>query len=177
MVPQRDQCDRASGVDQPGRHDVGVLPRVAERRGSTLGSQGRRGSSPPLRWRLQQPYTEIGEPLGPIPEPAKVREGGDAGVPAVAQREPGTAAFVLHAMARQVAARMSVRAARQAPVLSISSARRHQRPQLMLGQMTSLMAAPRDAPADHPHARRQASTVRPIHSSTASGNRHRVPSR
>jgi hypothetical protein len=41
-------------------------------------------------------------------------------VPAVAQREPGAAAEVMRALARTVAARMSVRAARQAPVLSIT---------------------------------------------------------
>ena len=41
-------------------------------------------------------------------------------MPAVAQREPGPAAEVLRQLARIVAARMSVRAARQAPVLSIS---------------------------------------------------------
>jgi ATP-binding protein involved in chromosome partitioning len=58
--------------------------------------------------------------FGGIPLDVKVRQGGDAGVPAVAQREPGAAAIVMRSMARQVAARMSVRAARQAPVLSIS---------------------------------------------------------
>jgi ATP-binding protein involved in chromosome partitioning len=60
------------------------------------------------------------EYFGGIPLDVKVRQGGDAGVPAVAQREPGAAAIVMRALARQVAARMSVRAARQAPVLSIS---------------------------------------------------------
>jgi ATP-binding protein involved in chromosome partitioning len=60
------------------------------------------------------------EYFGGIPLDVKVRQGGDAGVPAVAQREPGAAAIVLRAMARQVAARMSVRAARQAPVLTIT---------------------------------------------------------
>ena len=58
--------------------------------------------------------------FGGIPLDVKVRQGGDAGVPAVAQREPGAAALVMRAMARQVAARMSVRAARSAPVLTIS---------------------------------------------------------
>jgi len=58
--------------------------------------------------------------FGGIPLDVKVRQGGDAGIPAVAQREPGAAAVVLRAVARQVAARMSVRAARAAPVLSIS---------------------------------------------------------
>jgi ATP-binding protein involved in chromosome partitioning len=60
------------------------------------------------------------EYFGGIPLDIKVRQGGDAGVPAVAQREPGPAAIVMHAMARQVAARMSVRAAQQVPVLTIS---------------------------------------------------------
>ena len=58
--------------------------------------------------------------FGGIPLDVKVRQGGDAGVPAVAQREPGPAAEVMREMARQVAARMSVRAATEAPVLSIS---------------------------------------------------------
>jgi ATP-binding protein involved in chromosome partitioning len=58
--------------------------------------------------------------LGGIPLDVKVRQGGDAGVPAVAQREPGPAAEVMRVLARQVAARMSVRAAQQVPVLSIS---------------------------------------------------------
>ena len=38
----------------------------------------------------------------------------------MAQREPGPAAEALTAIARTVAARMSVRAARQQPVLTIS---------------------------------------------------------
>jgi ATP-binding protein involved in chromosome partitioning len=59
--------------------------------------------------------------LGKIPLDVTVRQGGDAGIPAVAQREPGPAAEALEAVAGQVAARMSVRAATsQAPVLSIS---------------------------------------------------------
>jgi ATP-binding protein involved in chromosome partitioning len=58
--------------------------------------------------------------LGGIPLDIKVRQGGDAGVPAVAQREPGVAAVVMRDLARTVAARMSVRAAQAAPVLSIS---------------------------------------------------------
>jgi len=60
------------------------------------------------------------EYFGAIPLDVRVRQGGDAGVPAVAQREPGPAAEVLRSLARTVAARMSVRAARQAPVLSIT---------------------------------------------------------
>ena len=58
--------------------------------------------------------------LGGIPLDVTVRQGGDAGIPAVAQREQGPAAQALTALARTVAARMSVRAARQMPVLTIS---------------------------------------------------------
>jgi ATP-binding protein involved in chromosome partitioning len=58
--------------------------------------------------------------LGGIPLDVKVRQGADVGVPAVAQRETGPAADTLRSLARTVAARMSVRAAQQAPVLSIS---------------------------------------------------------
>jgi ATP-binding protein involved in chromosome partitioning len=60
--------------------------------------------------------------LGKIPLDITVRQGGDVGVPAVAQREPGPAATALATLARTVAARMSVRAATSAaePVLSLS---------------------------------------------------------
>jgi ATP-binding protein involved in chromosome partitioning len=59
--------------------------------------------------------------LGKIPLDVTVRQGGDAGVPAVVQREPGPAALALRSVAGQVAARMSVRAASaQAPVLTVS---------------------------------------------------------
>lgn len=57
--------------------------------------------------------------LGGIPLDVTVRQGGDVGVPAVAQREPGPAAQALIQIARTVAARMSVRAARAQPVLTI----------------------------------------------------------
>ena len=62
------------------------------------------------------------EYLGGIPLDITVRQGGDVGVPAVAQREPGPAAAALTALARTVAARMSVRAMAAAaqPVLTIS---------------------------------------------------------
>ncbi len=60
------------------------------------------------------------EYFGGIPLDIKVRQGGDAGVPAVAQREPGPAADVMRSLARTVAARMSVRAAQQAPAITIS---------------------------------------------------------
>jgi ATP-binding protein involved in chromosome partitioning len=60
--------------------------------------------------------------LGGVPLDITVRQGGDVGVPAVAQREPGPAARALTAVAGAVAARVSVRAAAtdQTPVLSIS---------------------------------------------------------
>ena len=60
--------------------------------------------------------------LGGIPLDITVRQGGDVGVPAVAQREPGAAARALTAVAGAVAARMSVRAATAdpQPLLSIS---------------------------------------------------------
>lgn len=60
--------------------------------------------------------------LGAIPLDVTVRQGGDVGVPAVAQREPGLAAIALQNLARTVAARMSVRAASGSgqPVLTIS---------------------------------------------------------
>jgi ATP-binding protein involved in chromosome partitioning len=62
------------------------------------------------------------EYLGGIPLDITVRQGGDVGVPAVAQREPGPAAVALQGIARTIAARMSVRAAASAsqPVLTIS---------------------------------------------------------
>jgi len=62
------------------------------------------------------------EYLGGIPLDITVRQGGDVGVPAVAQREPGPAAQALTAVTQAVAARMSVRAAQatQQPVLTIT---------------------------------------------------------
>jgi ATP-binding protein involved in chromosome partitioning len=61
------------------------------------------------------------EYMGGIPLDITVRQGGDVGIPAVAQREPGPAAQALTDLARKVAARMSVRAANaQQPVLTIS---------------------------------------------------------
>jgi len=62
------------------------------------------------------------EYLGGIPLDVTVRQGGDVGVPAVAQREPGPAGLALTAIAQTVAARMSVRAAQASaqPVLTIS---------------------------------------------------------
>ena len=61
--------------------------------------------------------------LGGIPLDVTVRQGGDVGVPAVAQREPGAAARALTAIAGSVAAHVSVRAAaaeNSQPALSIS---------------------------------------------------------
>jgi ATP-binding protein involved in chromosome partitioning len=60
--------------------------------------------------------------LGGIPLDITVRQGGDVGVPAVAQREPGPAAEALTTLARIVAARMSVRAAAAdaQPLLTVS---------------------------------------------------------
>jgi ATP-binding protein involved in chromosome partitioning len=60
--------------------------------------------------------------LGGIPLDVTVRQGGDVGVPAVAQREPGPAAQALASLASTVAARMSVRAAGrdEQPVLTMS---------------------------------------------------------
>jgi ATP-binding protein involved in chromosome partitioning len=60
------------------------------------------------------------EYFGGIPLDVKVRQGGDAGIPAVAQREPGSGAGVMRTLARAVAARMSVRAAQAAPAITIS---------------------------------------------------------
>ena len=60
--------------------------------------------------------------LGAVPLDITVRQGGDVGVPAVAQREPGPAARALTAVAGAVAARMCIRAAvaDPQPLLSIS---------------------------------------------------------
>ncbi len=60
--------------------------------------------------------------LGGVPLDVTVRQGGDVGVPAVAQREPGPAAQALTTVARAIAARMSVRAAQaaQQPVLTVT---------------------------------------------------------
>jgi ATP-binding protein involved in chromosome partitioning len=62
------------------------------------------------------------EYLGGVPLDITVRQGGDVGVPAVAQREQGPAGRALTSIASIVAARMSVRAAQGAaqPVLTIS---------------------------------------------------------
>ena len=58
--------------------------------------------------------------FGGIPLDMKVRQGSDAGVPAVAQREPGPAAEVMREVARAVAGRVSMQAVTEAPTLTIS---------------------------------------------------------
>ncbi len=58
--------------------------------------------------------------LGGIPLDITVRQGGDVGVPAVAQVEAGPAAVAMIRLAGIVAARMSVRAARAQPAVTIT---------------------------------------------------------
>jgi ATP-binding protein involved in chromosome partitioning len=58
--------------------------------------------------------------FGGIPLDVKVRQGSDAGVPAVAQREPGPAAQVMRDVARQVAGRVSMQISAEAPVLTMT---------------------------------------------------------
>ena len=59
--------------------------------------------------------------LGRIPLELAVRQGGDAGIPAVAQREVGPAATALKELAGAVAARLSVRAANESgPTLTVA---------------------------------------------------------
>jgi ATP-binding protein involved in chromosome partitioning len=58
--------------------------------------------------------------FGGIPLDMKVRQGSDAGVPAVAQREPGPAAQVMREVARAVAGRVSMQAVADAPTLTIT---------------------------------------------------------
>jgi ATP-binding protein involved in chromosome partitioning len=58
--------------------------------------------------------------FGGIPLDMKVRQGGDAGVPAVAQREPGPAAEIMREVARAVAGRVSMQTVERAPTLTIS---------------------------------------------------------
>ena len=64
------------------------------------------------------------EYLGGVPLDVTVRQGGDVGVPAVAQREPGPAAKALTGIARTIAARMSVRSNESSPCASGPSATR-----------------------------------------------------
>ena len=58
--------------------------------------------------------------LGGIPLDVSLRQGADVGVPAVAQREPGPAAKALSHIARAIAGKVSVEAAREQPVLTVS---------------------------------------------------------
>jgi ATP-binding protein involved in chromosome partitioning len=58
--------------------------------------------------------------LGGVPLDITVRQGADVGIPAVAQREPGPAAAALDRVARTIAGKVSVQAAQQAPVLTVS---------------------------------------------------------
>jgi ATP-binding protein involved in chromosome partitioning len=58
--------------------------------------------------------------LGSVPLDVTVRQGADVGVPAVAQSQPGPAAAALEHIGRAIAGKVSVQAARQQPVLTIS---------------------------------------------------------
>jgi ATP-binding protein involved in chromosome partitioning len=58
--------------------------------------------------------------LGGIPLDITVRQGADVGVPAVAQLESGPAAKALTHIARAIAGKVSVQAAREQPVLTVS---------------------------------------------------------
>jgi ATP-binding protein involved in chromosome partitioning len=58
--------------------------------------------------------------LGAVPLDVTVRQGADVGVPAVTQSQPGPAAAALAHVARAVAGKVSVQAAREQPVLTIS---------------------------------------------------------
>jgi len=58
--------------------------------------------------------------LGGIPLDVTVRQGADVGVPAVAQGQPGPAAKALEHVARAIAGKISVQAAREQPVLTVS---------------------------------------------------------
>jgi ATP-binding protein involved in chromosome partitioning len=58
--------------------------------------------------------------LGGVPLDVTVRQGADVGVPAVAQSQPGPAAAALEHVARAIAGKVSVQAARRQPVLTVS---------------------------------------------------------
>ncbi|HEX7490181.1 MAG TPA: Mrp/NBP35 family ATP-binding protein [Candidatus Limnocylindrales bacterium] len=58
--------------------------------------------------------------LGAVPLDVTVRQGADVGIPAVAQSEPGPAAAALEHVARVVAGKVSMQAAREQPVLTVS---------------------------------------------------------
>jgi ATP-binding protein involved in chromosome partitioning len=58
--------------------------------------------------------------LGAVPLDVTVRQGADVGIPAVAQSQPGPAAAALEHVARAVAGKVSIQAAREQPVLTVS---------------------------------------------------------
>jgi ATP-binding protein involved in chromosome partitioning len=58
--------------------------------------------------------------LGAVPLEITVRQGADVGVPAVAQSQAGPAAKALQHVARAIAGKVSVQAAREQPVLTVS---------------------------------------------------------
>jgi ATP-binding protein involved in chromosome partitioning len=58
--------------------------------------------------------------LGGIPLDVTLRQGADVGIPAVAQSQLGPAAKALEHVARTIAGKISVQAAREQPVLTIS---------------------------------------------------------
>ena len=58
--------------------------------------------------------------LGGVPLEVTVRQGADVGVPAVAQREAGPASKALTHIARTIAGKVSIEAARERPVLTVS---------------------------------------------------------
>ena len=57
--------------------------------------------------------------LGGVPLDVTVRQGADVGVPAVAQSQPGPGAAALDHIARAIAGKVSVQAAREQPVLTV----------------------------------------------------------
>jgi ATP-binding protein involved in chromosome partitioning len=58
--------------------------------------------------------------LGAVPLDVTVRQGADVGVPAVAQSQPGPAAAALEHIARAIAGKVSIQAAREQPILTVS---------------------------------------------------------
>jgi ATP-binding protein involved in chromosome partitioning len=58
--------------------------------------------------------------LGSVPLDITLRQGADVGVPAVAQSKPGPAAAALEHIARAIAGKVSIQAARAQPVLTVS---------------------------------------------------------
>ena len=58
--------------------------------------------------------------LGSVPLDVTVRQGADVGVPAVAQSQAGPAAKALEHIARAIAGKVSVQAAREQPILTVS---------------------------------------------------------